>query len=324
MKIRITLIQFIFGIVFTHYINAQVITNSINEKFPVSDSKIKSNKKLILKPEIVVEYTPNIIYAKRDNLDLGLQILTPKIKDIQKLPCVVYIQGSAWMKQNVYKPIPQLSNFAQRGFVVVIVEYRPSAISPFPAQVQDAKTAIRFMRKNAEKYNIDAENIFIWGDSSGGHTAVFTAVSAGNKDLDTEDYTDFSDKVNAVVNFYGPTDIAKMKDFPSIFDHNTPKSPEGMLIGGMTVDENPEKAQKANPLNYINQKSSIPPILIAHGDMDRIVPFNQSELLALKLQENGKAFEYYTLAGADHGTAEFWTIKMFDIVERFVRKNIKK
>lgn len=318
------LILTIFGILIIQYSHAQSPMIPPIAKFPVSVSTIKSNEKLLLKPEVMVMYTPNVIYTKRDNLDLSLQILSPNLSDKKKLPCVIYVQGSAWMKQDVYKVIPQLSKFAQRGFLVAIVEYRPSAVSPFPAQIQDAKTAIRFMRKNAEKYHIDPENIFIWGDSSGGHTSVFAGVSSGNKDLDTEEYAEYSDKVNAVVDFYGPTDIAKMQDFPSIFNHNTPDSPEGMLIGGFTVNENPEKSQKTNPLNYINKTSAIPPILIAHGDMDRIVPFNQSELLAKKLQENGKVFEYYTLAGADHGTAEFWTVNMFNVVETFIRKNTKK
>jgi acetyl esterase/lipase len=318
------LILTIFGILIMQYSHAQSSMKPPIAKFPVSVSTIKSNEKLLLKPEVMVMYTPNVIYTKRDNLDLSLQILSPNLSDKKKLPCVIYVQGSAWMKQDVYKVIPQLSKFAQRGFLVAIVEYRPSAVSPFPAQIQDAKTAIRFMRKNAEKYNIDPENIFIWGDSSGGHTSVFAGVSSGNKVLDTEEYAEYSDKVNAVVDFYGPTDIAKMQDFPSSFNHNTPDSPEGMLIGGFTVNENPEKSQKTNPLNYINKTSAIPPILIAHGDMDRIVPFNQSELLAKKLQENEKVFEYYTLAGADHGTAEFWTVNMFNVVETFIRKNTKK
>jgi acetyl esterase/lipase len=304
-------------------IYAQLPNSTPMKDFPTSVSKMKDVKKLTIKHEILVNYTPNVVYIKRDNLDLNLQILSPVIKSKKPLPCIVYVQGSAWMKQNVYMGIPKLSNFAERGFVVAIVEYRPSIVATFPAQVQDAKTAIRFMRKNAEKYNIDPNNIFIWGDSSGGHTAVFVGLCSGNMDLDTEAYTEFSDNVNAVIDFYGPTDIAKMKDFPSIFDHDKPTSPEGMLIGKLTVSENPEKAQKANPINYIFKEKAIPPILIAHGDMDRIVPFNQSELLAQKLKVTNKTFEYYSLAGADHGTTEFWTSTMFDIVEKFVRKNMK-
>jgi len=304
--------------------SAQIPINTSIKDFPASVSKNDKVKKLNIEHETIVNYLPNVIYAKRGNLNLGLQILSPNVNGKEVLPCIIYVQGSAWMKQNVYKGIPQLSNFAQRGFVIAIVEYRPSIDSPFPAQIQDAKTAIRFIRKNAEKYNVDPENIFIWGDSSGGHTAVFVGLTSGNQALDTEDYAGFSDNVNAVVDFYGPTDIAKMKDFPSIFDHDKPTSPEGMLIGGLTVSENPEKAQKANPINYINSGKSIPPILIAHGDKDRIVPFNQSELLAQKLIESGKEFDYYSLSEADHGSPEFWSTSMFDIVEKFVRANVKQ
>lgn len=105
---------------------------------------------------------------------------------------------------------------------------------------------------------------------------------------------------------------------PSIANHSEPNSPEGLLIGGLEVLENQEKAQETNPINYISIEKAIPPILIAHGDMDRLVPLHQSDLLAAKLEESGKTIEYYCLSGADHGIAEFWTNEMFDIVEEFL------
>lgn len=93
-----------------------------------------------------------------------------------------------------------------------------------------------------------------------------------------------------------------------------------MLIGGLEVLENQEKAQKTNPINYVSKEQPIPPLLIAHGDMDHLVPLNQSDLLVSKLKVCGKMFEYYCLVGADHGSAEFWTDEMYDIVEKFILK----
>lgn len=239
------------------------------------------------------------------------------------LPGIVYVQGSAWMKQDVYMGIPQLSKFASRGYVIVIVEYRHTAIAPFPAQVQDAKTAIRYIRKNATKLNVDMNNIFIWGDSSGGHTALFAGITSGNEQLDTDDYQDYSDAVNAIIDFYGPTEIGEMKEEPSIFNHSDKNSPEGLLIGKLNVSENMKKAEKASPINYITKEIKIPPILIAHGDMDRVVPFKQSDLLAKALSKNNKEFEYYCIKDADHGTPEFWSKEMYDIIHDFLKKHRK-
>ena len=273
------------------------------------------------KKQSQMNYANDVVYVTRNNMDLHLQIIFQRSE--KPLPCIVYVQGSAWMKQNVYANMPQLTKFAQRGYSIAIVEYRPSDVAPFPAQVQDARTAIRFMRKNARQYNIDSNNIFIWGDSSGGHTAVFCGITSGKSEFDTDNYKEFSDSVNAIVDFYGPTDVSKMSHFQSMMDHVQPTSPEGKLLGGVNVLQNIEKAQKASPMTYISKKQAIPPVLIAHGSIDALVPFNQSDILAKKLEENDKIFEFYNLKGANHGSVEFWTKEMFDIVEAFIKKHTK-
>ncbi|MEZ5072486.1 MAG: alpha/beta hydrolase [Bacteroidales bacterium] len=268
-----------------------------------------------------LRYAPDVVYATRGDLNLHLQIVSGRAET--PMPCLVYIQGSAWMKQNVYGNLPQLILFAQRGFAVAVVEYRPSDVAPFPAQVQDARSAVRFLRKNAERYNLDPDNIFLWGDSSGGHTAVFAGITSGMPVFDAGDYPEFSDEVNAIVDYYGPTDVSKMNDFPSSMDHVQPDSPEGKLLGGVNVLENLEMARRASPMTYIRADRAIPPLFIAHGDVDALVPFNQSDLLALKLEKEGKDFEFYLLKGADHGTAEFWSDPMFARVEAFLRRNMR-
>lgn len=284
-----------------------------------------SSKKVINlsldKNQSPMNYANDVVYVTQNNMDLHLQIIFQRSE--KPLPCIVYVQGSAWMKQNVYANMPQLMKFAQRGYSIAIVEYRHSDVAPFPAQVQDARTAIRFMRKNARQYNIDPNNIFIWGDSSGGHTAVFCGITTGISEFDSDNYKEFSDSVNAIVDFYGPTDVSKMSQFQSILDHVEPTSPEGKLLGGVNVLQNIEKAQKASPMTYISEEKAIPPILIAHGSIDALVPFNQSDILAKELEENDKTFEFYNLKGANHGSAEFWTKEMFDIVEAFIKKNTK-
>jgi len=293
-------------------------TPAVPESFPASGKALE----LILdKNQPQLTYINDVKYINRDSIDLHLQIISQRSE--KPLPCIVYIQGSAWMKQNVYSNLPQLINFARRGYIIVSVEYRPSDVAPFPAQVQDARTAIRFVRKNAARYNIDPDNINIWGDSSGGHTAVLCGITSGLPEFSTDDYIEYSDAVNSIIDFYGPTDVSKMSQFPSVMDHIKPTSPEGKFLGGVDVLQNVDKAEKASPMTYISKGRRIPPILIAHGSVDVLVPFNQSDILAIKLEETGKTFEFYNLKGADHGSPEFWTKEMFDIVDAFVRRHIK-
>lgn len=296
------------------------------EEFP--ESKASSEDMITIKTdrdERYLIYNKGIKYITRDNLDLRLQMISPIYADqrVKKYPCIVYVQGSAWLKQNIYAFLPQLAKFASRGYVMALVEYRSSTIAPFPAQLQDTKTAIRYLRKNALKYQIDPNNIFVWGDSSGGHCALLAGITQEMSELDTLEYNEVSANVNAVIDYYGPTDITKMNESPSAMDHTTKLSPEGLLIGGLNVAENKKKAQTTNPITYISREKEMPPILIMHGSKDRLVPFEQSVILYEALKANGKQSEFYQLKGADHGGPQFWTDSILDIVDNFLQKYMK-
>lgn len=258
----------------------------------------------------------DVVYADRDGEQLHLTIVSPR-KAEGKLPCIVMVPGSAWRKQ-VIDP-EHAVDYARRGYVVAIVEYRHSGIAPFPAQVQDCKTAIRFMRKNADAYHVDSDNVFLLGDSSGGHTVLLAGTTSGNSGLDTDTYTDYSDAVNAVAAFYPPTDIYGMIEFPSTIDHNSPDSNEGAFLGGLEVANNKEKAWQASPVAYLSHEE-IPPVLLAVGTKDELVPANQSDRYAMHLQNLNKEFVFYNLVGASHGSSEFFTPEMVDTVVTFFNR----
>ena len=295
-----------------------------SQNFPAAVSSSKNVIHLNMKDYITaetptsseVEIMRNVVYVNRDGVELILHILYPK-GAVSSLPCIVHVPGSAWMEQNMTANIPNLTKVAARGYVVASVQYRHSRIAVFPAQMQDAKTAIRFMRKNATQYHVDTRNIFIWGDSSGGHTAMFAGFTQANQELDTDVYSEYSEKVNAVVNYYGPTELAKMSDYPSLMDHSLATSPEGLLIGG-AIPDHPERARKASPVYYVT--SNVVPIFIAHGNRDTLVPLNQSDLLAEALDKAGTYYEYYCLLDSGHGGPEFWTNEMLDKVMNFIQK----
>jgi acetyl esterase/lipase len=238
----------------------------------------------------------------------------------------MYIPGSAWFKQNTYGSIMRMAEFAKRGFVIAIAEYRHSGIAPFPAQLIDMKNAIRFLRQNAQRYGIDPNNIFVWGDSSGGHLSLLVGVTENVKDatIDEPDFPDVSCGVNAVVAYYPPTDLTAIQKIPDAISKGDATSPEGMLLGGkLSINENLDAARKASPDYYVKKDVAIPPIFLAAGTMDHVVPFSQSDIMANVLTKNDKSFEFYVLPGADHGSWEFWTPAMFDKVETFIRKYIK-
>ena len=263
-----------------------------------------------------IEYIPNVVYAKKDNTDLTLQIMIPRLLFVDtnaKYPLVVYIQGSAWRKQNVYRNLVALGDFARRGYVVAIVEYRPSDTAVFPAQIEDTRDAIKFMIDNADKYNADTNNLFVWGDSSGGHTALFTAIPLNENDNTIPD-------MNAIISYYPPTDLLEMRNDPLGSTTGDAESPEGILIGRKNVYDFPEEAKRISPYYEISKAKNLPPILLAHGTGDKLVPFNQSKILAYKLKEENRVYEFYALKDADHGDWQFWTKDMFDVVENFINK----
>lgn len=293
------------------------------EEFPASDLAPEGMK--VIKADRTLKFAMpklHIKYAEKDNMALHLQIILPPMEfaDMmgkeKKYPLVVFIQGSGWMKQELGQTMHGLCEFATRGYVVAIVEYRPSLTAPFPAQVKDAKTAIRFLQEHADEYHIDKENIFVWGDSSGGHTCVMVAATMEREYNDEEGELN----VKAFVDYYGPTDITKMNDQPSTQDHMSPESLEGLLIGKRPVDDSPEWTDAVNPMNHICEEQKMKPLLIIHGDKDRLVPFQQSVLLYEKMRETHQTVEFYKLEGADHAGDAFLKAPVLDLVDQFLKK----
>ena len=278
-----------------------------------------------------VTYTRDIEYVRRGDLALHLQLLMPedlKPKDMtppfiesareRRFPLVIYVQGAAWGEQDVYNRLGQLAVLARKGYVVASVKHRASTVAKFPAFLQDVKSAIRFMRANAENYRIDPDQVAIWGDSSGGHTALMVGVTGDMPEFKTEDNAEFSDAVCAVVDFYGPTDVTRVNDAPRdpMVTADKDNIPEDILFGGCVADH-PEIAQPGNPLNYVSPDKPLPPVMIAHGDQDPVVPFNQSVLMYQKLRECDKAVEFFKVVGAGHET-NVWTEELLENVAKFL------
>ncbi|MFS0838874.1 alpha/beta hydrolase fold domain-containing protein [Paenibacillus sp. 1P03SA] len=264
-------------------------------------------------------YYPDIEYMRHGERVMRLNMIRPAFRQ-GPLPLLVYVQGSGWREQKLYEAIPQLSDFAHQGYVVASVEYRPSSEAEFPAQIQDVKSAIRYLRANAGRYGIDTDRVAIWGDSSGGHMASLAGVTGGGQEFLTEFEKDQRVSVKAVVDFYGPCDLLQMSKYPSKIDHDAPGGPASLLMGG-PIQNKKEKAAAANPIGYITAEKKLPPFLIMHGDRDEVVPFNQSVLLYEALRQAGQDVTFYKVKGAGHGPG-FWTPEVLGVVGDFLRANL--
>jgi acetyl esterase/lipase len=239
-----------------------------------------------------------------------LDIYLPQVEK-PTYPVVIEIYGSAWLSDNSKgTDLPTLGKaLLDAGFAVVMPNHRSSTDAKFPAQINDIKAVVRFVRANAEKYQIDTSFIGITGYSSGGHLAALTGTSGLVKQYTvgstTEDMegnvgqdTTYSNSVDAVVDWFGPTDFLVMDSCGSSLVHNAPNSPESSLIGG-PIQDNKDKCALANPITYVDAND--PPFLILHGDADPLVPHCESEMLYDALQKAGVPSQLVLVPNGQHG-----------------------
>ncbi len=244
-------------------------------------------KKPAIPPQIQ-EYK-DVVYKQTTERDLMLDIYHLKNLPEQK-PALVFIHGGAWKKGDKSDYRRYLVDFALRGYVTVTLAYRFSQEALFPAAVNDVKCAIRWIKKNAKKYNIDPNNIAVIGGSAGGHLAMMIAYSSDKPEFDENcDLDSINSNIQAVVNLYGPSDLTT--------DFAMEQPPVHKFIGELYKDAK-EKYRQASPINYITPDD--PPTLIFQGTLDEIVPVLQSDLLNDKLIDEEVQVEYHRLEGWPH------------------------
>ena len=246
---------------------------------------------------------------ERQRLDLYL----PE-KSANPLPVVVWIHGGAWLGGSRAYTGPLLP-LVGKGYAVASIGYRLSQDAVFPAQIEDCKAAIRWLRANAGTYQLDPNRIGVGGDSAGGHLAALLGTTGGVKELEGNGGNpDQPSRVQAVLDWYGPSDLLKMGG-----SHNDPNSPEALLIGG-PVQQHPDKAARASPITYVSKDT--PPFLIMHGDQDNVVPITESERLAAALEAAGVEVTFHRIAGAGHGGREFSSEENLKRIEGFFARHL--
>jgi acetyl esterase/lipase len=244
----------------------------------------------------------NFPYAGTDNPRQMLDLYLPaKPTGDKPLPVVVWIHGGAWLGGSKQSGRGMLVPLVASGnYVGVSVAYRLSNEATWPAQIHDCKAAIRWIRANAAKYRLDPKRIGVWGSSAGGHLVAMLGTSGGVKTLEGTlgKHLDRDSRVTCVVDYFGPSDMLTIGQYPSQLKHNAPDSPEAKLLGG-PIGETLDAAHRASPTSYASKGD--PPFFIVHGDKDLVVPYNQSERLTEALRKVGVPVTFVTVKGGGHG-----------------------
>ena len=264
----------------------------------------------------------NVEYANINGMPLHLQIITPQSRNTQndnkKYPCIVYVQGSAWKKQNINAKLGLLARLAEKGYVIAVVEYRHSGIAPFPAVALDTRNAIRFMKVHAAEYGLNEMKLFVGGDSSGGHAAMFSQLIQDD-DQKSNLFPGVNADVKGIISFYGACSMMLEDGMPSTILHHLPESPEGQQMGGVNLREHPKLCRKMSVECNIDETTALPPVLMFHGTKDRTINPRVSVVVYNRLKQCGKDVSLYLLEGADHGGSEFWTEDIQKIIMEFIR-----
>lgn len=256
----------------------------------------------------------DISYAKSDEktgqghlLDLYLPA-----KHTGSVPVVIFTHGSGWMADNGRTDAQALAAVLNpRGYAVAGVAIRSTAQTQFPGQVHDIKAAIRWLRANASRYNLDGAHIGIIGESSGGWTSAMAALTGDVPELEGSlGVTGVSSAVQAAVAFYPPTDFLEMDRWAlgpcdpngsalqAQFCHAPADSPESRLVG-CAINTCPDAVQRANPIRYISPND--PPLMILHGEVDPLVPHAQGAALYQALNKACRDAVFISFPVAGHG-----------------------
>jgi acetyl esterase/lipase len=234
------------------------------------------------------------------------------------LPLIIHIHGGAFRAGSKEQGAPV--GYLRLGYAVASINYRLSQHAKFPAQIEDCKAAVRWMRAHAAEYRLDPDRVAAMGSSAGGHLAAMLGTTGDTREFDVGANLEQSSRVQAVVDYFGPTDFLQMDAHRPAngMVHDTANSPESELIGG-PIQENKEKTAKANPITYVTPGD--PPFLICHGDQDPLVPHHQSILLEAALRKAGVPVTFYTVKGAGHGG--FKDPEVPEMTREFLAKHLK-
>lgn len=242
-----------------------------------------------------VSLRKNLVFGNADGFALKMDVLFSPEKKLSPAPVIVWVHGGAWSDHELdrnYRPELELLKLAAKGYFIACIDYRLADEAPFPAQIQDCKCAVRFLRAHSRDWDLDSNRIGVWGESAGGHLVDLMGSTDDVQEFEGKGgWQGYSSHVNAVCTWYSPYQLEEMNPGEgSVFS---------LLLGNPTPDELPERLRYASPAHYFHK--NMPPFLIMHGDTDALVPVEQSKMLHKRLQELGCPVEFHLIPGQGHG-----------------------
>lgn len=238
-----------------------------------------------------VEVQRDIVFGKGGTRDLHADLAIPR--DAKgPTPALIHIHGGGWIGGGYHWGT--LGYYAQQGYFIASIEYRLDYVAKWPAQIEDCKCAVRWLRANAAKYNIDPGRIGVIGESAGGHLVACLDTMDGDTSLEGDGgWPGVSSAVQAVVDFYGPTDFIT----PQIYSEEAKRLTMGLF--GVPRDQDPALWKSGSPLFHV--KAGDPPVLMVHGDADHLVPLAQSQVFADALTKAGVPNQLLVIHNGGHG-----------------------
>ena len=259
---------------------------------------------------------------------LKMTLFVPRTKE--KKPAVLYFPGGGFTSADHEKFLEMRYALACAGYVVAACEYR-AVPNKFPALLEDAKAAVRWMRAHASEFGVDANRIGLLGDSAGGYVVQMAGATNGEKNWDVGDFKEVSSDVQAVVSIYGISDLTTIGE--GIGNENVHASAavtEALLLNGpafkdfagASVNADPQKAKAASPIGHVD--GTEPPFLLMHGSGDKVVSPLQSKKMFEVLQNKKVEAEYVLVRGAEHGDLPWYQPSVISRVVNFFDRHLKR
>lgn len=258
----------------------------------------------------------DVVFAKADGESLALDFY-PAESVSGAAPLLIYVHGGAWRAGD--KADVPILDFTRRGYAIASVNYRLTPQAPFPANLHDIKAAVRYLRANARKLDVDPDRFAIVGSSAGGHLAALAGVSHGVPELEGSlgEFPQTSSQVQAIVSYYGASNLESILSQSTEFGRGVRVPALQLLLGGQPT-EKPQLARLASPIAHVDHAD--PPLLLLHGDADPQMPCEQSRELTRAYSKAKALGELIVIPGAKHGGAEFYDEAHSRQVDAFLRR----
>ena len=257
----------------------------------------------------------DLAYVKGGDANQRLDLVVPASS--APVPLILWIHGGGW-EQGSYHQNPARA-MAARGYAVASIGYRLSPQAKYPAQIEDCKAAVRWLRAHAAEYGIDPARVGVWGASAGGHLAALLGTTAKDRRFDVGENLDQPSAVRCVIDSFGPSDFFHWGDPPAPASYDTAHTPLARLLGGRLADHE-ELARLASPVTFVDRDSA--PFLIIHGEKDPVVPAQQSVVLDAALRKAGVESTLVIVPGAGHGSGMFNDPRLLHQMAAFMDRHL--